>query len=123
MSYTFDTIIERNNTRSLKWDYNDKIFGRKDILPMWVADMDFTSPPEVIEAIQRRAVHGVFGYTKVSERYNEAVIRWMEKRNHWIINEEWIVHSPGVVTSIINTILAFSESGEKILIQSPVYHP
>lgn len=119
----FDTLIDRKHTGSVKWDQRLKNFGREDILPMWVADMDFPSPPEVAAAIKRRADHPVFGYTEVSDGLNEAIIQWLKRRKHWQISKEWIVHSPGVVTSLIMAILAFTEAGDKILIQSPVYHP
>jgi cysteine-S-conjugate beta-lyase len=122
MSTNFDIITDRANTWSLKWDYNDSIFGRKDIIPMWVADMDFPSPPEIIEAIKKRADHGLFGYTKVSEQYDDTVIKWMEKRHNWFIKEQWLTHSPGVVSSIDTAILAFSKVGDKVLIQTPLYH-
>ncbi|MGA2142483.1 MAG: PatB family C-S lyase [Brevinematales bacterium] len=121
--YDFDAIIERANTDSIKWDGAGDIFGRKDILPMWVADMDFASPPGVIEAIKKRASHGLFGYTGPSGRYHESFIRWMETRHKWEIMENWLLHSPGVVSSIINSILAFTEPGDPVLIQPPVYHP
>ena len=123
MSTDFNKIIERNNTSSLKWDFTLERFGRKDILPMWVADMDFPSPPQVIEAIRNRADHGLFGYTKVSETYNSEVLKWMESRNKWLVKEEWLVHTPGVVTSINSAVLAFTEEGDKILVQTPVYYP
>lgn len=123
MAMDFDTFIERRNTWSLKWDYNDKIFGQKDILPMWVADMDFPSPEAVIEAITKRAEHGVFGYTRIPDSYTGAVVDWMKKRNNWNIKGEWLAHSPGVVTAINIAILAFTDPGDKILIQTPVYHP
>jgi cysteine-S-conjugate beta-lyase len=123
MTIDFNKIICRENTCSLKWDYNEEKFGRKDVLPMWVADMDFPSPPQVSEAIIKRAEHGLFGYTRVSEHYNEVVINWMARRNNWRVKEEWFVHSPGVVTSLNCAILAFTEVNDKILIQSPVYYP
>jgi len=123
MPPNFDVKIDRENTGSIKWDYYRERFEIRDILPMWVADMDFPSPAEVAAAIKHRADHPVFGYTKVSESYNEAVIQWVKRRSHWEIGREWIVHTPGVVTSIITAILAYTHAGDKVLIQSPVYHP
>lgn len=123
MKSIFDEIIDRRNTYSLKWDYCMERFGKDDILPMWVADMDFKSPDEVIEAIKLRAEHGVFGYTGISEKLSDALINWMQRRNRWTIEKQWIIHSPGVVTSINISILAFTDVGDKILIQSPVYYP
>ena len=123
MKSIFDEIIHRKNTYSLKWDHCMERFGKEDILPMWVADMDFKSPIEVTEAIKIRAEHGVFGYTGISEKLSYALTGWMKKRNNWAIDRQWIVHSPGVVTSINISILAFTYSGDKILIQTPVYYP
>lgn len=123
MNSIFDEGINRKNTFSLKWDACQERFGREDILPMWVADMDFKSPAEVIEAIKKRADHGVFGYTKVSNQLTEALVHWLEKRQYWSINPRWITHSPGVVTSINVAIHSFTEVGDRILIQTPVYYP
>lgn len=123
MKTVFDDIIDRNDTCSVKWDYNGERFGRKDILPMWVADMDFPSPPEVADAIVKRAAHGVFGYTGASEQLYGAITDWMKKRNNWAIEKTWTVHTPGVVTSIITAILTFTAPGDRILIQTPVYYP
>ncbi|HEX9060379.1 MAG TPA: PatB family C-S lyase, partial [Clostridia bacterium] len=123
MSSFFDEIVERRNTSSLKWDYTGVRFGREDVLPMWVADMDFKSPSPVIEAIKRRAEHGVYGYTGASERLSDAIAGWMKRRHDWTIDTGWIVHSPGVVTSVIASVLAFTDEGDKVLIQTPVYYP
>jgi cystathionine beta-lyase len=120
MKSRFEEIIDRRNTYSLKWDHCMERFGKKDILPMWVADMDFKSPFEVTEAIKLRTEHDVFGYTGISERLSDALTVWMKKRNNWTIDSQWIVHSPGVVTSINIFILAFTDIGDKILIQTPV---
>ncbi len=123
MSSIFDEVIDRKNTFSLKWDCCKERFGREDILPMWVADMDFKSPAQITEAIIERAEHGVFGYTETSEKLSVALVCWMKKRHNWAIDKEWIVHTPGVVTSISISILAFTDIGDKILIQTPVYYP
>ncbi|AEV69287.1 MalY/PatB family protein [Acetivibrio clariflavus] len=119
----FDEVINRKNTDSLKWDYCKHRFGREDILPMWVADMDFKSPDLIIEAIMERVRHGVFGYTEASERLSSALVGWMKNRHNWQINSNWIVYSPGVVTSINTAILAYTRPGDKVLIQTPVYYP
>ena len=123
MIYNFDEVIERKNTNSEKWDFNDKVFGDKDILPMWVADMDFRVPSPVIEAIKNRAEHGIYGYTGRTGSYYDAIIGWMKKRHSFDIKKEWIVHTPGVVPSLNLAVLAFTKPGDKIIIQSPVYHP
>jgi cystathionine beta-lyase len=90
---------------------------------MWVADMDFKSPAKVIEALIQRAEHGVYGYTVSSERLSEALIGWLVRRHRWEIDKRWIVYSPGVVTSVNISILAFTEVGDKILLQTPIYYP
>lgn len=123
MKDVFDEIIDRKNTCSVKWDYCKDKFGREDVLPMWVADMDFPSPIEITEAIKKRAEHCIFGYTGVSEQLTGAMIRWMKRRNNWTIRKDWTIHTPGVVTSINIAILAYTDIGDKILIQTPVYYP
>lgn len=119
----FDERIDRKNTDSLKWDYCKQRFGRADILPMWVADMDFKSPDPIVEAIIRRAEHGVFGYTEISERLTNAFAGWLKKRHNWQIDNRWVVHSPGVVTSVNTAILAFTKPGDRVLMQTPIYYP
>lgn len=123
MSNDFNRVIDRRNTESTKWDYTMRTFGREDVLPMWVADMDFPSPTEVEEAIRKRLDHGIFGYTEIPDSYKEAVMAWQKSRNGWKIEKEWLVHSPGVVTSFTIAVLAFTNPGDRVLIQPPVYPP
>ncbi|PLT29411.1 MalY/PatB family protein [Peribacillus deserti] len=123
MRYDFDKQIIRTNTGSVKWDHSEAIFGDKDILPMWVADMDFRAPQPVIDALKDKAEHGIFGYTKGMGSYHEAIIGWMQKRHNWSIQGEWICHSPGVVPALNVIVQTFTEPGDKIVIQHPVYHP
>lgn len=123
MSLIFDDLINRRNTNSLKWDYCRQKFGRSDIMPMWVADMDFKSPAPIIEAIARRAEHGVFGYTIPSKGFIDALTGWMKRRHNWNIDNRWVVHSPGVVTSLNTAVLAFTKPGDRVVLQSPVYYP
>ncbi|NLL04194.1 MAG: putative C-S lyase [Clostridiaceae bacterium] len=123
MDNIFDELIDRKNTDSLKWDYRKQRFGREDILPMWVADMDFKSPATITEAIIHRAKHGVFGYTEASEKLSAAIAAWMKNRHNWQIDNKWIVYSPGVVTSVNTAILAYTNPGDKVLIQPPIYYP
>ncbi|MFD0051352.1 MalY/PatB family protein [Actinomycetes bacterium NPDC127524] len=120
---TFENMIERRNTGSVKWDRTEILFGAKDLLPMWVADMDFPSPPEVQEALISRIKHPVFGYTAPSESIYTSIINWMEKRHSWTIQKEWITFSPGIVAAIGTAINALTEPGDKVMIQSPVYTP
>lgn len=119
----FDETIDRKNTRSLKWDGMEKLFGKEDLLPMWVADMDFRPPQEVIDALRDRVDHGIFGYTIVTDSLAEAICEWTKTRHDWNVNPEWLLYSPGVIPSVHTAIQAFTEPGDKILIQSPVYTP
>ncbi|WP_026676281.1 MalY/PatB family protein [Fictibacillus gelatini] len=123
MKYDFDTAIDRMKTASVKWDDAENLFGEKDILPMWVADMDFKAPAPVIEALKDRAEHGIFGYTMRPESYYDAVAGWMERRHSWTIEKEWICHSPGVVPALSFIVEAFTQPDDKIVIQTPVYYP
>ena len=123
MKYDFDRIIERRNTSSVKWDLADDIFGGRDLLPMWVADMDFTSPPAVIDALRERANHGIFGYTAASESYYKSVIDWMRRRHGWDIRKEWIHFTPGVVPALGLLLQTYARSGDEIIVQRPVYYP
>jgi len=123
LKYDFDAVIDRRNTRSYKWDQTEKLFGGKDIMPLWVADMDFESPPAVKEAILRRVEHGIYGYSVGSESYKEAIVSWFLTRHSWSIQPEWISDSPGVVTSLSLAVDLFTEPGAEVILQSPVYYP
>ncbi|PLR66094.1 MULTISPECIES: MalY/PatB family protein [Bacillaceae] len=119
----FDQTTDRYNTQSVKWDYTEEIFGIKDVLPMWVADMDFKAPPEVIEALEKRASHGVYGYTSAGAGAKKAVQTWMKTRHDWDITQESILFSSGIVTALSMSIQSLTEPGDSVIIQSPVYHP
>ncbi|MHA6529709.1 MalY/PatB family protein [Paenibacillus sp. BAC0078] len=123
MKYDFNRVIDRRNTRSYKWDQSEKLFGNKDILPLWVADMDFESPPAVKEAILRRVQEGIYGYSIASESYKEAIKDWYRRRHDWDIQKEWISDSPGIVTSLSLSVELFSKPGDQVILQSPVYYP
>jgi cystathionine beta-lyase len=124
MVYDFDTIIDRLPTSSSKWSYRKQRTGVEDVLPLWVADMDFASPPEVVEAIKARAAHPIYGYTTRTDAYYNGLINWMKKRNNWNnIQRDWILSSPGVVPGFNISIQAYSQPGDKIIIQPPVYYP
>jgi cystathionine beta-lyase len=118
VKYDFDRVIDRRNSDSNKW----RTYG-EDILPMWVADMDFQAPPQVIAAIQQRAQHGIFGYLIRPASYYTAIIDWMRARHGWNIQREWLAHSPGVVTALDLAVHAFTQPGDKIIVQPPVYFP
>ena len=117
MKYDFDKIINRKNTGSIKWDLD-----KEEVLPMWVADMDFKSPKPVIEALEKRVAHGVFGYGYISDSYYDAEILWWRKKYNFEIKKEWIEATTGVIPTIANVIQAFTNHGDKVLIQSPVYN-
>lgn len=123
MSQIFDEIISRKNTGSEKWDHCDKIFGGENLLPLWVADMDFRTPPEVIDALSKKAAHGIFGYTAYMDSTYDSVVRWFTRRHGWNIEKEWVLYAPGVVPAINILIQTFTESCDGIIIQRPVYHP
>lgn len=123
MNYNFDIIVDRRNTNSVKWDNLNSVFGRSDILPMWVADMDFKSPEPVIEAIRKRAEHGVYGYAIEPDTLYDAVKGWVAKRHGWAIENQWQVFIPGVVTAINIAVNAFTKPGDGVIIQTPVYPP
>lgn len=121
--FDFDEVVDRSDTNSVKWNYSEKYTGRKDLLPLWVADMDFRAPAAVLKAIEDRVAHGVFGYATYPPSYFQAVREWMEKRHRWQVAEEWIVPIPGVVPTIRIALEAYTRPGDKVIIQPPVYHP
>lgn len=123
MKYNFDEIIDRKNTNSSKWDALEQRFGASDVLPLWVADMDFRVPEQVRIALKNTAEHGVFGYTVRPDSFYEAIIDWHARRHDWQIEKEWITISSGAVASLSMLVQAFTEPGDQIVIQSPVYHP
>lgn len=123
MKYNFDEIIDRRNTESAKWKALKQLYGREDIIPMWVADMDFKSPPEVIQNLKERADHGVFGYPMIDDNYFDSFVNWVKKRHELNISKEWIITADGVVDALKIAILAFSKPGDKVVIQTPVYYP
>jgi cystathionine beta-lyase len=135
MKYDFDREINRKDTQSAKWgviqDRNnpsrwhatDAYFGEDRVLPLWVADMDFPSPQPVVDALVRRAQHGIYGYTIRTEGYDRAVVAWMKRRHGWEIDPGWIVATPGVVPAVNFLVQTFAGPGAKVLIQRPVYYP
>jgi cystathionine beta-lyase len=122
-THNFDEIVERYNTESRKWDNIGEVFGDTSVLPLWIADMDFASPPAVLKAIQAKAAHGVFGYPARRTSLHESVMRWAKVRHNWTLESEWISTAPGVVSSISAAVLALTEPGDSIIIQPPVYPP
>lgn len=123
MHFDFDTVIDRRNTNSIKFDCAAEMGKPIDALPLWVADMDFQCPPSVQNALKKAAGFGIFGYSKSSAAYDEALVNWFSNRFHWQMNPDWVVKTPGVVFALANAVRAFTEPGDAILIQTPVYYP
>ncbi|GGE34003.1 cystathionine beta-lyase [Pullulanibacillus camelliae] len=123
MTTRFDEIIDRRETNAVKWDSRKEVFGTEDLLPLWVADMDFTCPPEVIDAVVKKAKHGVYGYPKQPPAFYQAIQGWLKRRFNADVPKEWISTIPGVVPGIRMAVEAFTKPGDKIIIQTPVYPP
>ena len=121
--YDFDRYIERRGTDCVKYDLNGLIFGKEDLLPMWVADMDFEVPDFIREAITDRAAHPVYGYTYRPRRFFETAANWMRKRHGWEVSPDAFSFSPGIVPALNMIVMEFSEPGDRILVQPPVYFP
>ncbi|MCA0171926.1 MalY/PatB family protein [Bacillus sp. RAR_GA_16] len=119
----FDERINRFDTHSVKWDHTEAIFEKEDLLPMWVADMDFRAPQPVIDALTTRIQHGIFGYSMPTENTKSAIQGWLDRRHHWSIQQDLIVFTPGVVPALSAAVNTYTEKGEKVVIQSPVYYP
>lgn len=123
MSSRFDEVIDRKGTHSQKYDMKEAMGKPADILPLWVADMDFQTPETVREALAKAAAHGIFGYSDTDAAYDEAVCQWISRHFGWDIRKEWLMETPGVVFAIALAIRAFTKEGEGVLIQQPVYYP
>lgn len=117
MKYDFDKTIDRRATNSYKWDS-----APEGALPMWVADMDFRTAPAIIDALQKRVAHGIFGYTRVPDAYYGAVTSWFSRRHGWDIDREWIIYTSGVVPAVSAVIKALTVPGDKVIVQTPVYN-
>ena len=117
MKYDFDKTIDRRATNSYKWDS-----APEGALPMWVADMDFRTAPAIIDALQKRVAHGIFGYTRVPDAYYDAVTSWFSRRHGWDIDREWIIYTSGVVPAVSAVIKALTVPGDKVIVQTPVYN-
>ncbi len=117
----FDAVIDRRETNSVKWDFCCS--GTDDVLPMWVADMDFKAPLEVVEAVSSAAAHGIYGYSELPSGYYDAVTNWLITKHMWSVQPEWISYSPGVITALNIAIQTFTRPGDHVILQSPVYPP
>lgn len=121
--YNFDEVIERKGTGSSKWDLIEEKGYSEDTIPMWVADMDFKTLPDITEALIERAKHPIYGYTKIIDGYLEAVVNWMKTRHDFEIEKEWITTTPGVVTALKIAVQTFTKPGDAVIINKPVYYP
>jgi cysteine-S-conjugate beta-lyase len=123
MKYNFDEPVSRENTSSVKYDLRGKVFGRTDVIPMWVADMDFKTPDFILKAIRKRLQHEMLGYTFIPDSFYQAIVNWNYRRHGWQIRKEWIGFSPGVVPALNLLVMALTKPGDKIIVQPPVYFP
>jgi cystathionine beta-lyase len=119
----FDSVIDRKGTKSLKYDFAVKRGKPADVLPLWVADMDFKTSSYVTDALHSMADHGIFGYSESEDNYFDALKGWMKRRHNWDVEEKWITKTPGIVYALAMAVQAYTEKGDGILIQQPVYYP
>ncbi len=123
MKYDFDTLIDRCDSGCAKWCAVKSIFGRDDVIPMWVADMDFPTAPPIVEALEKRAAHPFFGYTMPPPSLTEAVVARVKRKYGWEIKPEWVVYTPGVIPALSIAVRALTHPGDEIILQEPVYYP
>lgn len=123
MSHDFNERTLRRGTLSYKWDQGEKLFGDPDVLPLWVADMDFKCAPAIVRAVNERAAQAIYGYTIRTEEYVQAITGWFRRRHHWDIDAAWLTDSPGVVPSLSIAVQSLTEPGDAVILQSPVYNP
>lgn len=123
MGFDFDTVIERRGTNCLKYDFARERGKAEDVLPLWVADMDFQTAPEILERLERAVRHGIFGYSESKDEYFQAVYEWYKKYFGWEVKQSWLTKTPGVVFAIAAAVRAFTEEGDSVLLQQPVYYP
>ena len=123
MSWNFDETFEREGTDCIKYDLRKETFGINEIIPMWVADMDFKTPDFIVTALQKRLSHNIYGYSFRPHKYFQSIIDWLASRHNWPIQKEWICFSPGIVPALNLCTLAFTRPGDSIIVQPPVYFP
>jgi cystathionine beta-lyase len=121
--WNFDRPVKREDTDCIKYDLREEIFGVKNIIPMWVADMDFLTPDFIVESLHKRLEHEIYGYSFRSPEYYQSIIKWIKIRHNWTVEREWISFSPGIVPALNFCTLAFSQPGDSIVVQPPVYFP
>jgi len=123
MRYDFDTVVDRRDTNSVKYDLRARVFGKEDVLPMWVADMDFPVADFILDAIRERLNHPVLGYTFRSDRFSGSVASWLKRRHGWEVEAAAIGFSPGIVPALNMCVLEFTDPGDRVVVQPPVYFP
>ena len=122
-NYDFDQIIDRKGSGDIKHDALLPRWGRDDLLPLWVADMDFATPPFIVDALRKRLEHPIFGYTATPDELWQSIIDWQQRQHQWTVQRQWLSYIPGIVKGIGFVINVFTRPGEKVIIQPPVYHP
>jgi len=123
MDYNFDEIIDRCNTNCEKYDGRKRVFGKEDLIPLWVADTDFKTPDFIVEAVKERAAHEIYGYPIKPDSFYKSIQDWLFNQHQWKVERDWILYSPNVVIGLASTILSMTEPGDKIIVQPPVYFP
>jgi cystathionine beta-lyase len=123
LKYDFDRVCDRKNTDCVKWDLIEELFGHREVIPMWVADMDFPVAQSIVEALKKRAEHPFYGYTRPGSNVVEAVVERMKKKYIWKIEPEWVVFTPGVIPALNAALRSLTHPGDQVVIQQPVYHP
>lgn len=123
VKYDFDLVTDRIGTNSVKWDMRREVFGREDVLPLWVADMDFPVAEPISRALRRRTEHPIYGYTRPSPSLLRAIIERIERRYNWRVKAEWLVFTPGVIPALTAALRAYTHPGDSVVIGDPVYHP
>jgi len=121
--YNFNKITNRKDSNSVKYDLLKPLFGKEDLIPMWVADMDFDTPPFILDAIKERMQHPILGYSYRPKSHNDSIIYWLKERHNWVIEDSQISFSPGVVPGMLMAMMAFTNPNDKVIVQTPVYFP
>ncbi len=121
--YDFDKVISRENTSNVKYDLRETYFGNANVLPMWVADMDFETPDFIRNAVINRAKHPIYGYSFRNDDYNQSIINWLKRRFKWEVEKDWMIFNPGVVPALNFSVLSFTKPGDSVIVQPPVYFP
>jgi cysteine-S-conjugate beta-lyase len=123
MDYNFDEIIDRSNTNCEKYDSRKRIFGKEDLIPLWVADTDFRTPDFIVDAVKERASHEIYGYPIKPDSFYQSIQYWLYNQHQWNVEKDWILYSPNVVIGLASSVISMTNPGDKIIVQPPVYFP